>query len=437
MTRFLRLLLFAWLATTPLLVIRLVAVRNSGIFLPTLGLSLLLALTGVQLVRSPALLPWRSRLTVPLLALALTAVLAGLQGALFYDRSVFGEHRYALVQIYAVALTLLSIGAAFAVAALLRTADDLRWLRLILVGVALLLLLDDRVVDLPIWKARWWPLIAAHAMSLVLAAVLLERQWWPLRLAGALFVLQVIYDIIVGPFFGNVRSQWISGWVAVAVPPALLILCRFPRTTVALAVPAIGLVAGLNWHLVERVVHLSYAEGDFLRFRLWEDALAMSLQRPMFGIGPGNYLDYIMRYGQIGAIMSSPHGNYQQVAAEMGLVGLGFLLWLAYRSLTLGWRIYRTAADPFLRSFALAGACSLAGQFAAAFLGDFLLPSYHNGGYWTIAATVYGFVVMGALMSAERLCRDRVAANGSGAQAAANAERRDQGDEARRQPLEG
>lgn len=405
MTRFLKALLFAWLVICPLLVVKLYAVRNSGIFLGTALLSVLLLLTGLQVLRVPALVPWRSRLTVPLLALAAAAVVAGLQGAIFYDRSVFGAHRFVLVQIYAVALILLSIGAAFAVAVLLRSADDLRRLRWTLIAITIPLIAAGWTFDFP--KARWWPLVASHASSMVLAAVLFEPQRWATRLAGTVFVGAVVADVILISFFGAVQSQWLSGWVAVGVPPALLVLCRFPRLTLATCVPAAALGLWWNFDLVLRVVELARAEGDFVRLRLWEDAVSMSLQRPMFGIGPGNYLDYIMRYGQLGAIMSSPHGNYQQIAAETGLVGLGFLIWLVYRSLNVGWRIFRRASDPFLRSLGIAISCSLAGQYAAAFMGDFLLPSYHNGGYWTISATVYGFVVIGALMSVERLIGER------------------------------
>jgi O-antigen ligase len=164
----------------------------------------------------------------------------------------------------------------------------------------------------------------------------------------------------------------------------------------------------LVWQLplVRRVYELSYHEGDFQRLILWRDALELAAQRPFLGIGPGNYLDYTMRYGNLNVWLSSPHGNYQQITAEMGLVGLGFTLWIAVRGLTLGWRLFRRATDPFRRSLAIAATCSLAGPVAAGVLGDFLIPNYHNGGSTNFTATVYSWIILGLLMSLERLERE-------------------------------
>lgn len=402
MSRLLRALFFVWVAICPLAVVNLYPVRNSGIYLGVALLSLLLVLTALQAWRRPESIPWRSRLTVPLVALGVTAVAAGLQGAVFYDHSVLGKHRHVLVQIYAVALVVLSAATPFAVAAVVRSLADARLLRALVIAVSAALLLKTALrLDLP--TTRWWPMVGTHALAMVLASLLFERHSsrWPYVL-GALFAAATVGDVAIIPFFAAVRSQWISGWIAITVPAGLLLLYRFPRAFVGLALPAAALVLYWNFDLVERVVHLSREEGDFLRFRLWEDAASMTFQRPLLGIGPGNYLDYVMRYGQLGAVLSSPHGNYQQIGAEMGLVGLGFTLWLFWRCVSLGWRLHRSAADPLVRSLAIAASCSLAGQFAAAFIGDFVLPSYHNGGYHTITGTICGFVVVGLLMSLER-----------------------------------
>jgi O-antigen ligase len=391
------------MALSPVTVINLMPVRNSGVYLPVAILSLLLLLVGVQLLRAPGLVPWRSRVSVPLIALAATAVLSGLQGAFFYDRSVLGQHRYVLVQIYAVALVCLSVGAAFATAALLRSTGDVRWVRRIFIALAAVLLVNGRL-DSPLPTAGWWPMLGGHALAMALASLLFEAQqrWW-LYALGAVFAAAVVLDVSLIPFVSDVPAQWISGWLVVGVPAAMLLLCRFPRAIALGVVPASAVLLYWQLPLVERVFVLAQAEGDFLRLRMWHDSLRITLLRPILGVGPGNYLDYAIRYAQIGLTFSSPHGNYQQIAAEMGLVGLGFALWLFYRALALGVTLFRNAADPLVRSMSIAAVCSLAGQLGAASLGDFVLPSYHNGGVRTIGVTVYAFVVMGVLMSLERL----------------------------------
>jgi len=262
----------------------------------------------------------------------------------------------------------------------------------------------SRYLTVPIAEVAWWPMAAAHAVALVTAWMLFEgpRRAWQYIPAGA-FVGITIAVVVLVPFLADVRNQWLSGWIVVSAPVGLLVLARFPRATCAAVLPVLALFVYWKLDQVERVYWLSYQEGDFVRFRLWEDAVKLTFERPLLGVGPGNYLDYNMRYGQLGVMFSSPHGNYQQIAAEMGFVGLGFLLWLAVRVVALGLRLYRDASDALVRSVAIAATCSLAAQLSAAVLGDFLIPSYHNGGYSSIGATVYAWVMIGVLLVLERI----------------------------------
>ncbi len=392
----------AWMVISPLAVVNLYPVRSAGIYLGVALLSLLLTAVGLAVLRQPRLLPWRSRLLVPSVALAAAIAIAGLQGALLYDSDVVGRHRFVLVQIYAVALMEMSILTALAVAVLVRSGDDVRWLRRAMITTGVLLLASVRLgLALPV--ALWWPMAAAHALSMALAWVLYERGSWWGRAAAAAFVLGLLTHAVIVPFFANVKAQWLSGWIVVSVPIGLLLLSRFPRTALGIAVPAVAFFFYWKFDLVLRVYDLAEREGDFARFTLWLDAIDLMARRPLFGVGPGNYLEYNLRYSTIGMSMSSPHGNYQQLAAETGLVGLGFALWLFYRALALGWSLFRRACDPLVRSLAIAATCSLAGQLTAAVVGDFVLPSYHNGGYQLVTSTIYAFVAMGLLISLERL----------------------------------
>ena len=431
-------LIALWLILSPLVQVNLLPVRNSGIYLGVALLLVVLLVALARVVRRPDLVPARSKLTVPLVALALTAVVAGLQGALFYDRTVAGQHRYLEVQIYAVALVGLPVGAAFAIPILMRSLPDLRLLRRMIIASSSLLVLRgalDYFLPQVLWSAAaWWPMAAAHGSALVAAWILFEahRRRWEIPIAVA-SVAALLTVVVFLPFYADVPNQWLSGWITASVPIGLLVLARFPRATLRLSLPLLAFFIYWEYPQIERVFVLSKREGDFQRLLLWEDALKLTYQRPLFGIGPGNYLDYIMRYGQLGVMLSSPHGNYEQIAAEMGFVGLGFAVWLFARALALGLRLYRAAGDAFVRSVAIAATCSLAGQFTAAFLGDFVVPNYHNGGYTSISATMYAWVMMGVLMTLERI-------EGGAAlppQTAAQTQARDQGDEAGGHPLEG
>ncbi len=404
---FLQWLLAIWVMLSALLPVNLYPVRNSGIYL-CVALELMVVLpVGVWVARNPDRVPWRSRLATPMLALMAAVMVAGAQGAVFYDTAVEGAHRFVAVQIYAVALYSLSIAAAFTIAALVRTPQDVQRLRALVILSTLGLLargFGTVIVNVPARNAYWWPLVTGHGAALATAWALYEkpRHLWQYG-AVVLYVGAVMANVVLVPFLRTEDSQWISGWIAVAMPLGLLLLLRYPRQILAFAVPLVLILALWQWDRIDHVYRAARDEGDFQRLHLWRDAVWMSYQRPLFGVGPGNYLDYIMRYGGLDIRLSSPHGNYQQIAAETGLVGLGFALWLFMRVIALGLRIYGRTADITVRSTSIAITCALLGQLSAALLGDFVLPNYHNGGYHTIGVTIYSWMMIGLLMSLERI----------------------------------
>lgn len=393
-----------WMASAALAPQALIQVRNAVIVPTTAVLSFLLVRWGLERVQRGDLSVPRSRLTAPLLAIAATAVVSGVAGAVFYDTAVPGVHRYVLVQVYAAALVILSVATAFFVSEQIQTRRMLNAAVVMLVMIGLAMTINEippyRLLQMP----RWYPIIITCSFTLVYAAVLSRlptKGWhWLVALIALVLVLQ-------GPaknFFLH-ESQWISGWVMIGIPLILLPLLCLPR----FAWPAIviGALVGAYfiWPWVEFAFEQARREGDFHRLTIWKDALLMGSLRPVFGIGPGNYIDYAERYAQVDIALASAHGNYQQIVAEMGIVGLGFVLWALCRVLAVAWQVFRTATDPIDRVIALATIGALAGQMGAAVMGDYLFPAYHNGGHANISATIYTWMMIGVLMSTERRLR--------------------------------
>jgi O-antigen ligase len=218
-------------------------------------------------------------------------------------------------------------------------------------------------------------------------------------------VLAALAIVLEGPasnFFFE-QSQWVSGWLMLGIPLFLLPVLCFPRIALAAIVVGGAASAYWVWPLVENAFELARREGDFGRLRIWQDALLMGGLRPFLGVGLGNYIDYAERYAQIDMALASAHGNYQQIVAEMGVTGLGFVVWVLVRAFGIAWRLFRTAADRLYRMVGLAALGGLAGQAAAAVMGDYLLPAYHNGGHSNISATIYTWMLIGVLMATERL----------------------------------
>lgn len=72
-----------------------------------------------------------------------------------------------------------------------------------------------------------------------------------------------------------------------------------------------------------------------MRVKLWTAGLRMIEDRPIVGVGPGNFVTASPRYsrGEMLRFQLGPHNSYVGIAAENGLVGLGLFLLLHFLTL--------------------------------------------------------------------------------------------------------
>jgi O-antigen ligase len=400
--RHLQLAVLLWVATAALSITPLYVVQSSTIQPGTAVLSVLLVIWGVQVLWQRNDLG-RSPLELALVAFIVVAIASCVQGMLWYDANVPGVHRSVGIEIYATALVVLSPATALLVASQLGAASAQRWLYRIFVGLCVLILVSLSVPWLR-WP-RWWPLIVAHACALIYARLVCDP---PLRFTARAVAVGLIVcalaEIVILPFFAPVEPQWISAWLMLVAPLAIITCWYVGWRLVFAAVPAVALLGYACVPFVQNAVTLARAEGDFGRLEIWRDAMTIAAQRPLLGVGPGNYLDYAIVYGHQ-PLFGSAHGNYQQVAAEMGVIGLAAFLWVLACALFVAWRLVKSLRDPFMQALALGAASSLTGQVLAAVLGDYLVPAYHNGGHTTICVTVYSWVLIGCMLALDRNAR--------------------------------
>jgi hypothetical protein len=384
-----------WIASAAVLLVPLYQMRHSAVYLSTAYLTLLLAGAASDAVLQRG--TWRvpRSLSAPLLAVAVVAVVAGIQGALLYDPTVPGVHRFALMQVYATALIVLSVAAPLLVAYRL---DDVRTLMPILIAVGAYAAIRPMLVQNDEVGAGWRVMVFIQAMALAYAALLRwpPRSFWLRSLAAA----SVVYGLgayLVLPLVQHNSSQWVSAWMALTVSIAVISWVHFRTLRWRLLIPAAAATVVAFWPFIQRAVENASREGDFGRIYIWADAMRLWMLRPLLGVGPGNYIDYIERYATHHRY-GSAHGNYQQVAADMGALGLAAVLWALGMALSLALR-QRRSADPAVAAFALGALGALSGQMAAAVVGDYLLPAYHNAGHSTICVTVYFWILIGGLMA--------------------------------------
>jgi Flp pilus assembly protein TadD/O-antigen ligase len=210
----------------------------------------------------------------------------------------------------------------------------------------------------------------------------------PTALTGAGALLMLSY---LG--FAHSRAAWVALVVAgLAVVAAGSRGRRRARTALILsAVLAAGLAAGWAAGLADDVATAMREAPDAdasasvvslrVRIAVARNTLAMVRDAPWLGVGLGNHPLHYPEYARSAAVdpmaerrldLDHAHNDYLQLAAELGLAGMGLALWLAWRLLgsvlesRQGWESLRTRA-------AIAAAGSLAAGFA---LAAFSFPAH-------------------------------------------------------------
>ena len=75
---------------------------------------------------------------------------------------------------------------------------------------------------------------------------------------------------------------------------------------------------------------------------IWNDAMNLFQQNPVVGIGFDTY-EWLHRV----TIYTDTHNYFLKIMVETGAVGLLFFLWLLMKMSRIGYRLFRTAEDPF------------------------------------------------------------------------------------------
>ena len=145
------------------------------------------------------------------------------------------------------------------------------------------------------------------------------------------------------------RGIYLAALLGGAVPVLLGILRWIQRRKIAadaarsgrsvwVALPLFVLIAALlfvasgsGWlgdaglHAVERVESLfnpELSEHNFSRFRVWKDALALSLDSPLLGVGEGGFPLVFPQYHLQTRPVLHAHNQFMQILAEHGVIGL-------------------------------------------------------------------------------------------------------------------
>lgn len=365
---------------------------GSAVNVSIIGLAAIAALWGLRMVieqrielrPSPANLPWG------LLAVASGASIVA--GWVFWDPVVTVRSSFVVVQMAQWALFVLSALAFLLGGNFARERSELRVLAWVVIGLGVLFVVQG---ILPSGLVSWLPansftgpLARIWIVSLSLAFALFDRQLgsWTRIGCGLLGTLVVIVSM-------TASRTWMSGWLPLIVVLIALVAMRIGRGSVRIA----GVFAIPSLMLV----FTSFAratESDLwsweTRVVAWQGLFELVGDRWLLGLGLGAYWHYWR--GVLGSfsyldpatgylhVTTDPqvnmHNNYLDLFGQVGLVGLLIFLWVLAAIALQAWRVYRSEAAGFGRSYAAACLAGLAGMAFTGMLGDWIIPFVYNIG---------------------------------------------------------
>jgi O-antigen ligase/tetratricopeptide (TPR) repeat protein len=268
-----------------------------------------------------------------------------------------------------------------------------------LVGTALLLLA-------PLAVTLLWPKDRRHIVAIVLAvasglAILLSGSRGAWLGAGVGVILALVFAAT------RLRAgSWsVAGLVARARAQPLLV------------VPVVIVVAAGVVLAPSLLARFAQGGGD-LRLDLWRSALTIFGDHPIFGAGPGTWVQLKVAANPDGVpnlILPHAHDLYVQAAAELGVVGLAALAILGLaglRRLWTGWRSTAGDGSTGLSTEAAAVAVSL-----VAFAGQSVVDNLVNLPFVILLLVVLVAWVDGRLSGLEQIAVPTPAARPAGGRA--------------------
>ena len=133
------------------------------------------------------------------------------------------------------------------------------------------------------------------------------------------------------------------------------------------------------------------------------DALSIWQEAPFLGVGPGNSYIYMLQRAPIG----TPHNQYLNILVEFGLLGLAGWLAFIVVAFRTGLRVYRRTTTPAHKTFVLGWLGMFAGLVVGGVTGDFMIHSIRNGGLELFSGYYLQWVLLGGVVTVDRLERSR------------------------------
>ncbi len=366
---------------------------GQGLPLSQLGLAALLVVWIAKRFAAQNFGLYKMPLLVPAALYLFVCFWSTINSLVFRDPQVMAHSfvQYTQVNILEMALRVLALGAAVMI------ANELNGRALRAAAVVLLVPgLATFSGLVPFLPSSTYLTFAQVISASVLTAFVLTRQGalW-IRVAGAAFALSILGALLLN------GTEWVSGWFSCMV--ALTVVTFFAnRRLLVVACVLVTLLVLVRFDYFYQAVYVT----NFYKGKLTNNRTDMIRAGVLYatkfplGIGLGNYRQYNQWYGSKEVwnttSFSSAHGTIGQALSETGFLGLFALLLLLASIVRMLYHAWRVLPPGRAKSYVLGALGAFVGvASAAAFNGDYIFPTYHNGAMATFGATVYLFFLIG------------------------------------------
>ncbi len=239
-----------------------------------------------------------------------------------------------------------------------------------------------------------------------------SRPWWILVSAVPLFLIAI--------YFAYTRA----GYIALVIAAGAYVIIRFRLmvpvllVSVSLAMAGVAFLVNDNKYLdyapnydttishteFDNLIEATYKGEDIStmeRVYRWVAGFNMMAEKPVFGVGPGNFVNFYKSYTITSFrtyVSDNPdksgiHSYYLMTGVEQGVVGLAVFLILCFAQLIIGERIYHQTKDPRWKSVVMGALLCLVIIDAFQIIND-MLETDKMGPFF--------FIAMALLIKADR-----------------------------------
>jgi O-antigen ligase len=283
----------------------------------------------------------------------------------------------------------------------LRSLRILKWTTWLFIALGGIFMATLLLPNMGQYGSRFFQRAAQDSMfwtwlvAITISQSLLNQKLRPIyRVALALVGLSVLYSTIV------VRQAWISGWLPAVIAILTILMLKRPKW-VLFGSLLLGVI--LIWR--PEISGSIFFTGDNVyslqtRLEAWKIMGELVRLNPVFGLGPATYHNYTPLFDILGySVRFNSHNNYVDIAAQVGLLGLFFFLWFAWRLFWILRNNLDTMPDGFPRAFMYGALGGLIATLVSGLLGDWFLPFVYNVGLEGFRASSFAWFFLGAAVA--------------------------------------